>query len=115
MAKSKLFVSVIALLLFLCVSCASRVHAWTVEDFNFTYNMRSMIQMNPDFSTYSGSDGRGPDGVIWLKRVDCGMAPNGGVERQTMWILLGRKGLPSRGLTWNIPVPKDGEAEFLEA
>ena len=108
--KSKWLVLAFALLLFsLCAP------ARTVEAFDFTYNLRSMIQRNPDFSTYSETGARGPDGVIWLKRVDIGVAPEGGVERQTMWILLAREGLPPRWLSWNIPVPKGGTAEFLEA
>jgi len=74
-----------------------------------------MIQRNPDFSTYSSPGGRGPNGVIWLKRVECGFAPDGGVERQTMWILLGRRGLPPKWLSWNVPVPQGGKAEILEA
>ena len=111
-AKSKRLVPVFALLFFWCVLFAP---AQAAEDFDFSYDIRYMIQMNPDFSTYSGAGGRPPDGVIWLKRVDCGIAPDGGIERQTMWILLGRKGLPHRWLDWNIPVPKGCYAEVLEA
>ncbi|MDR2175221.1 MAG: hypothetical protein LBO82_04705 [Synergistaceae bacterium] len=70
----------------------------------------SMIQMNPDFSTYPGSDG-----VIWLKQLDYAFAPGGGVERRSLWIVLGREGLASRWLNWNVPVPRGGEAEILEA
>jgi hypothetical protein len=70
----------------------------------------TMIQMNPDFSTYPNADG-----VIWLKRIDYAFAPDGGVERRSLWILLGRRGLNPRWLNWNIPVPRGGEAEILEA
>ena len=80
------------------------------DTFDFQYDMRSMIQMNPDFSTYPGSDG-----VIWLKQLDYRAAPHGGVERRSLWILLGRKGIAPRWLNWNIPVPRGGEAEILEA
>jgi hypothetical protein len=106
-AKSKLLLSMLALLLFGRVSSAPVLAA---EDRDFSYDMRSMIQRNPDFTTYPGSDG-----VIWLKRVDSDIAPDGGIERNTMWILLGRKGLPPRWLSWNIPVPRGGKAEILEA
>ena len=103
-------VSLVALFILLA-SYASRAYA----DVDFTYNMSSMIQMNPDFSTYAEADGSGPDGVVWLKRVHLGMSPGGGVERQTMWILLGRRGLSPRWLSWNIPVPDGGDVEFLQA
>ncbi|MDR1049235.1 MAG: hypothetical protein LBL51_05720, partial [Synergistaceae bacterium] len=55
------------------------------------------------------------DGVIWLKRVACALAPDGGVERRTLWVILGRTGLSGKWLEWNIPVPKGGKAEILEA
>ncbi|MDR2180967.1 MAG: hypothetical protein LBP21_11735 [Synergistaceae bacterium] len=80
------------------------------DDSDFTYDILSMIQLNPDFSTYPGSDG-----VIWLKRIDYGMGLHGGIERKSLWILLGRKGVDSRWLLWNVPVPQGGEAEILEA
>jgi hypothetical protein len=79
-------------------------------DEDFVYDVLSMIQLNPDFSTYPGSDG-----VIWLKRIVYGIASEGGIERKSQWILLGRQGLNPRWLTWNVPVPKGGEAEILEA
>ena len=110
--RPKWFVLVFAFLILLLTSCASRAYA--SANLDFSYNMRSMIQRNPDFSTYSRT-GAHTDGVIWLKRVHLGMALRGGVERQTMWILLGRRGLPSRWLSWNVPVPNGGEAEFLQA
>jgi len=112
--KSKLSRFVLVLLFALFVmftSCVSRAYA----DSDFTYNMRSMIQLSPDFSTYAEPDGRGPDGIVWLKRVHLGMSPGGGVERQTMWILLGRRGLSPRWLSWNVPVPNGGDVEFLQA
>jgi hypothetical protein len=88
----------------------SRAFAEEEEEFDFAYDIPSMIQLNPDFSTYPGSDG-----VIWLKQLDYGIAPDGGIERKSLWILLGRQGLDARWLTWNIPVPESGEAEILEA
>lgn len=108
---SRFVLAILFVLLIMLTSCASRAYA----DFDFTYDMRSMIQLNPDFSTYAGPDGRGPDGVVWLKRVHLGMSPGGGVERQTMWVLLGRTGLPSKWLSWNVPVPDGGDVEFLQA
>jgi hypothetical protein len=81
-----------------------------LESFDFSYDMRSMIQMNPDFSTYPGTDG-----VIWLKKLNYSPAPDGGIEKRSQWILLGRRGLNPRWLEWNIPIPPGGEAEILEA
>ncbi|MDR1379206.1 MAG: hypothetical protein LBJ36_09190 [Synergistaceae bacterium] len=82
--------------------------AWGSED--FAYDIRSMIQLNPDFSTYPDFDG-----VVWLKRIIYEIAPEGGIERKSQWILLGRDGLAPQWLTWNVLVPKGGEAEILEA
>ena len=110
--SSRWLVFVFALLFLLLTSCASRAYA--SASFDFSYNMRAMIQLNPDFSTYSRA-GTYTDGVVWLKRVHFAMAPIGGVERQTMLVLLGRRGLPARWLSWNVPVPNGGEAEFLQA
>jgi hypothetical protein len=87
-----------------------RAFAAELEDFDFTYDILSMIQLNPDFSTYPSSNG-----VIWLKRIDYVTGPHGGIERKSLWILLGRKGLDQRWLLWNVPVPEGGEAEILEA
>lgn len=85
--------------------------AWSAsEEFQKHYDIRSMVQQNPDFSTYPGFDG-----LIWLKRFDYAQAPRGGVERVATWVLLGRKGLDPRWLTWEVPVPPDGKVEFLEA
>jgi hypothetical protein len=92
--------------LLLC-PCASAEES---DDFDFTYDILSMIQLNPDFSTYPGTDG-----VIWLKQIDYGSGPHGGIERKSLWILLGRKGMDSRWLRWNVPVPRGGEVEILEA
>jgi hypothetical protein len=74
------------------------------------YDLRSMIRLNPDFSTYPGTNG-----VIWLKRAGYRSAPGGGVERRRLWVLLGRRGLDPRWLSWNIPVPAGGGLEILEA
>ena len=98
--------SALFFILFFC----SHVFAADLEEQDFSYNLRSMIQMNPDFTTYPGSDG-----VIWLKRIDYSSAPDGGVERKSQWILLGRTGLDPRWLLWNIPLPQNGDAEILEA
>jgi hypothetical protein len=81
-----------------------------MESFDFRYDIPSMIRMNPDFSTYPGSNG-----VIWMKKLNYGIAPDGGMERRSQWILLGRKGLAPRWLTWNVPRPRGGEVEFLES
>lgn len=81
-----------------------------LESADFSYDIPSMLRLNPDFSTYPGTDG-----VIWLKKFFYVPAPNGGIERRSQWILLGRSGLDRRWLSWNLPVPLGGEAEFLEA
>lgn len=77
---------------------------------DFTYDMQSMIRVNPDFSTFPETNG-----IIWLKRLDYRNAPDGGTERRSLWVILGRKGLSSRWLTWNIPTPQDGNLEILQA
>ncbi|MDR1649265.1 MAG: hypothetical protein LBR71_03300, partial [Synergistaceae bacterium] len=102
--------------LFLCclaslLLTAGSLFAAEPESLNLTAGeIASMIQLNPDFSTYPDSDG-----IIWLKQIEYGFAPGGGVERRSLWIVLGRGGLASRWLNWDIPVPQGGEAEILEA
>ena len=63
------------------------------------YDLARMRQVNPDFSTYP--DARG---IVWLKRVSCGPAPDGGMERTHLWVLLGRSGLEERWLNWDIQI-----------
>ena len=74
------------------------------------YDLARMRQVNPDFSTYP--DARG---IVWLKRVSCGPARDGGTERTHLWVLLGRSGLDRRWLNWDIPDPPGGSARVLEA
>ncbi len=74
------------------------------------YDLARMRQVNPDFSTYP--DARG---IVWLKRVSCGPARDGGMERTHLWVLLGRSGLDRRWLDWDIPDPPGGSARVLEA
>ena len=71
------------------------------------YDLARMRQVNPDFSTYP--DARG---IVWLKRVSCGPAPDGGMERTHLWVLLGRSGLDKRWLDWDIPNPPGGTARI---
>jgi hypothetical protein len=102
--------------LFLCCAVsflltAGSLFAAEPESLNLTAGeIGSMIQLNPDFSTYPDADG-----IIWLKQIEYGFAPGGGVERRSLWIVLGRSGLAPQWLNWNIPVPPGGEAEILEA
>jgi hypothetical protein len=96
--------------LFFAFLFCPRAFAAEPEDFDFTYDILSMIQLNPDFSTYPSANG-----IIWLKQLDYGVGPHGGIQRKSQWILLGRKGLDPRWLLWNIPVPEGGESEILEA
>ena len=109
-ANKNWLVLIFAFLFVFFASCA-----YASADFDFAYDMHAMIQLNPNFSTYAGPDGRGPDGVVWLKKVHVGISPGGGIERQTMWVLLGREGLSPRWLNWNVPVPSGGDAEILQA
>lgn len=74
------------------------------------YSVERMRQLNPDFTTY-------PDvqGIVWLRREVFGRGDKGGMERTHLWVILGRRGLDDRWLTWRIPDPAGGRAEVLQA
>ncbi len=74
------------------------------------YNLQRMKLMNPDFTAY-------PDaaGIIWLKHTVISRSDDGGMEAVRLYIILGRMGLDSKWLKWNIPIPARGNAEVLEA
>ncbi len=74
------------------------------------YNLSRMKQMNPDFTTYPEAFG-----IIWRKHCVFVQHGDGGLEVVRQYVILGRKGLPSKWLNWNIPIPNDGTAEILEA
>ena len=74
------------------------------------YDLGTMRRMNPDFSTYP--DARG---ILWLKQTSFARSEGGGVERTDLRVLLGRKGLDERWLTWNIQEPEGGRAELVKA
>ena len=74
------------------------------------YDISRMIRMNPDFTTYPNANG-----IIWLKHVMYNVSDNGGIEITRLYVILGRQGLSSRWLNWNIQVPSKGSVEVLEA
>lgn len=74
------------------------------------YDLSRMIQTYPDFSTYPSEHG-----IIWLKHVIYSVSPNGGTEITRLYVILGREGLSSKWLNWNIQIPAKGNAEVLEA
>lgn len=74
------------------------------------YDLSRMIQTYPDFSTYPAEHG-----IIWLKHVICSASPRGGTEITRLYVILGRQGLNSKWLNWNIQIPAKGSAEVLEA
>ena len=73
------------------------------------YNLSRMKLMNPNFTAY-------PDamGIIWLKHVVISRADDGGMEIVRLYVILGRRGLGSKWLKWNIPIPAKGSTEILE-
>ena len=74
------------------------------------YNLRRMRQMNPDFSTYPESQG-----IIWLKRTTFTRSESGGMDITRLYVILGRRGLSSKWLNWNIQTPAKGSTEIIEA
>ncbi len=74
------------------------------------YSVARMRQLNPDFTTYPDAQG-----IVWLRREVFGRSDKGGVERTHLWVILGRRGLDDRWLTWRIPDPAGGRAEVLQA
>ena len=74
------------------------------------YNLRMMKQINPDFMTYPEADG-----IIWKKHTITARSERGGIESVRLYVILGRRGLDSKWLNWNIPVPAEGTTRILEA
>ena len=74
------------------------------------YSVARMRQLNPDFTTYPDAQG-----IVWLRREVFARSDKGGVERTHLWVILGRRGLDDRWLTWRIPDPAGGRAEVLQA
>ena len=74
------------------------------------YNLARMKQMNPDFSTYPESAG-----IIWRKHTAFTPSPSGGMDITRLYVILGRRGLPSSWLNWNIQTPARGSTKILEA
>ena len=92
------------------------VHARTNQPGRFTesgipeYDLSRMIQTYPDFTTYPGENG-----IIWLKYAAFSASPEGGTEITRLYVILGRQGLSSKWLNWNIQIPNKGSVEVLEA
>lgn len=81
-----------------------------VETETAGYNLSRMKQMNPDFTTYPEATG-----IIWLKNVTYTRSESGGMDITRLYVLLGRRGLSGKWLTWNIQTPAKGSTEILEA
>lgn len=80
------------------------------ETDNSDYNLRRMKQMNPDFTTYPEANG-----IIWQKKVSYTRSESGGMDVTRLYVILGRRGLSSKWLTWNIQIPAKGSTEILDA
>ena|GEM_PF-4411862 len=74
------------------------------------FNLSRMKEMNPDFTTYPEASG-----IIWHKKVTYERSASGGVDITRLYVILGRRGLSSKWLTWNIQTPARGSTEILNA
>ena len=74
------------------------------------YNLKQMLQMNPNFKTYPDAQG-----IIWHKRAIISRTDEGGMLITRLYVILGRKGLGGKWTNWNIPVPTRGSIDVLEA
>ena len=74
------------------------------------YSLNRMKQVNPDFTTYPEANG-----IIWLKHSVTARSESGGIETVRLYVILGRRGLGSKWLNWNIPIPVNGSTRVLEA
>ena len=81
-----------------------------IEQETAGYNLVRMKQMNPDFTTYPEASG-----IIWLKHVTFSRSESGGMDITRLYVILGRRGLSSSWLNWNIQTPSRGSTEILEA
>lgn len=74
------------------------------------YNLSRMKHMNPDFNTYPEANG-----IIWLKSVNYSPSQSGGVDITRLYVILGKRGLSEKWLTWNIQTPAKGSTEIIDA
>ena len=81
-----------------------------IENDTHDYNLLRMKQMNPDFTTYPESNG-----IIWQKKVTYARSESGGMDITRLYLILGRRGLSSKWLTWNIQTPAKGSTEIIDA
>ena len=81
-----------------------------IENDTHDYNLGRMKQMNPDFTTYPEASG-----IIWHKKVTYTRSESGGMDITRLYIILGRRGLSSKWLTWNIQTPAKGSTEIIDA
>lgn len=66
-------------------------------------NIPRMIQECPSFSDYPGSSG-----VIWLKDVRYSLGADGAMTRDSVFVILARRGIDESWSRWTLPVPEDG-------
>ncbi|NLM72319.1 MAG: hypothetical protein GX181_10245 [Synergistaceae bacterium] len=80
-------------------------------DASASVNISRMIQECPSFSDYPGEDG-----VIWLRDVKYSLAADGAMRRDSLYVILARRGIDESWTRWSLPSGEDGEgAEILEA
>ena len=74
------------------------------------YDIQQMRRVNPDFSTYPDDNG-----IIWLKSTNVTRHENGGMEITRLYIILCRKNIDSKWLTWNIQIPRNGNVNIMHS
>jgi len=73
-------------------------------------DLMEMVQECPNFISYPRYDG-----IIWLKQHSYQIDIGGSMSVTTVWVILGKSGIEKEWLEWNIPIPKDGDAQIFEA
>ncbi|MCL2767276.1 MAG: hypothetical protein FWE49_00895 [Synergistaceae bacterium] len=73
-------------------------------------NLMEMVQECPHFTSYPAYNG-----IIWLKQHTYQIDVSGSMSITTAWVILGKSEIDRKWLEWNIPIPKDGDAQIYEA
>ncbi len=68
-------------------------------------NIPRMIQECPSFSDYPGNDG-----IIWLRDVRYSLGADGAMTRDSLYVILARRGIDETWTRWVFPVPEEGGA-----
>ncbi len=77
---------------------------------NLNFNLNQMRAENPDFTTFPDTNG-----IIWLKKSIFAKNKDNGFEKTHLYVILARRGIDDKWLSWNIPVPAQGKAEIFQA